>query len=67
MTHKPTVSIFSVPRINPGWLGSGHAEEISFVFGFPFMRVNQRMELSDPEKALSVKFMRFWTEFAKTG
>ncbi len=67
MIHRPSVSIFSTERINPGWLGCGHAEEISFVFGFPFMRVNNRMELNGPEKELSVKMMRFWTEFAKTG
>ncbi|XP_072039266.1 cholinesterase-like [Amphiura filiformis] len=69
MTHVPTVSIWSILSLNINivWLGSSHGEEISFVFGLPFMRVNNRLELSVPEKELSVKMMRFWTEFAKTG
>ncbi|XP_072038917.1 acetylcholinesterase-like isoform X2 [Amphiura filiformis] len=68
MTHTPTVSIYSLPNAtNPSWLGSGHSEDVPFVFGHPFMRVKKNMELSGPEKELSVKIMRFWTEFAKTG
>lgn len=67
MTHKPTVSIFSLPRVNPTWLAAGHAEDMSFVFGISFMEVNNRMELTGPEKAFSVQFMKFWTTFAKTG
>ncbi|XP_072039265.1 acetylcholinesterase-like [Amphiura filiformis] len=69
MTHVPTVSLWSTlnQTINPDWLGSGHIEEVQFVFGIPFTRVKKRMGLSGPEKEFSVKMMRFWTEFAKTG
>ncbi|XP_072034357.1 cholinesterase-like [Amphiura filiformis] len=65
MTHAPTVSIRWTPRGNPTWRGSGHSEDIQFVFGFPF--IEGKPELSGPEIDLSVKIMRFWTEFAKTG
>ncbi|XP_072038915.1 acetylcholinesterase-like [Amphiura filiformis] len=65
MTHDPTVSFYWNPIQNPTWIGACHSEEIQFVFGFPFMQ--GRPELSGPEKEFSVKIMRFWSEFAKTG
>ena len=51
------------------WLGAGHAEDLLFVFGTPFIEELRgiRNELTDEEKALSVKFMQFWTNFANTG
>ena len=66
-THRPTVSWVSTPQYNPIWLGAGHQEELTFVFGLPFLRINNRKELTDAEKEFSVKIMRFWTTFAKTG
>ena len=69
MTHVPSVSFFSVGEFGPGWVGAGHAEDIMYVFGLPFIPevAAARHELQDSEKALSVKFMEFWTNFAKTG
>ena len=69
MTHVPSVSHWSFGGIGPGWMGAGHSEDVPFVFGFPFIPELSaiRGDLRDDEKALSVKFMEFWTNFAKTG
>jgi len=69
MTHVPSVSYFSSGGVGPGWLGATHAEEIPFVFGFPFIPevAALRDEITDQEKAMTVKFMEFWTNFAKNG
>ena len=67
MTHKPTVSYYSFRGVNPGWLGAAHAEDLPFVFGAPFVPGNPSTNLTDAEKALSVKFMKLWTNFAKSG
>ncbi|XP_038079002.1 cholinesterase 1-like [Patiria miniata] len=69
MTHVPSVSYWNYGGFGPGWLLAGHAEDVQFVFGFPFIPAATalRGELQDDEKALSVKFMEFWTNFANTG
>lgn len=66
MTHIPTMSVFAGV---PGWLGAGHAEELQFVFGWG---LNQKLtpllrRQSDEEKEMTVQFMRYWTNFIKTG
>ncbi|XP_022105612.1 cholinesterase 1-like [Acanthaster planci] len=70
MTHVPSVSIFSFffgDSIQ--WLGSGHGEDIPFVFGSSLSPELGPLftALTDEERMLSVEFMRFWTTFAKTG
>ncbi|KAJ8036380.1 Cholinesterase [Holothuria leucospilota] len=69
MTQVPTWSIFEPNQTGPGYLGAGHAEDLQFVFGFPFIPevVEIYSPTPDEEKELSVKFMRFWTNFANTG
>ncbi|XP_022105591.1 acetylcholinesterase-1-like [Acanthaster planci] len=70
MTHVPSVSFFSLLfGASPRWLGSTHAEDLSFVFGLPFAPETEMLysNFTDDERALSVKFMKFWTTFAKTG
>ena len=71
MTHVPSVSFFSwsTGGAGPGWLGASHAEDIMFVFGVPFTPWIRTIlsNLPDEEMELSVKFMEFWTNFAKTG
>lgn len=55
---------------NTPWLGAGHAEETIFVWGLPFideLYYYRGHNLTDEENALSVKFMQFWTNFAKSG
>jgi carboxylesterase type B len=63
MTHVPSVSIYALYGGGPGWLGSTHAEDISFVFGLPFIFPS----FSDDDRVLSAEVMTFWTTFAKTG
>ncbi|XP_071788164.1 cholinesterase-like [Asterias amurensis] len=69
MTQVPTVSIYNVGGVQPGWLGATHTEDIPFVFGRVFDPELFYLSpfVPDPEKALSVKFMEYWTNFAKTG
>ncbi|XP_072171007.1 acetylcholinesterase-like [Diadema setosum] len=72
MTHEPTKSVFQYGDGYPStpWLGAGHAEELMFVFGMPFIDelYNIRAHnMTAEENALSVKFMEFWTNFAKSG
>ena len=70
MTHVTSVSYRDVAvGVGPGWMGAGHAEDVLYVFGVPFIpeAAIRRSELQDAEKALSVKFMEFWTNFANTG
>ncbi|XP_071477527.1 LOW QUALITY PROTEIN: cocaine esterase-like [Diadema antillarum] len=72
MTHEPTKSIFQVGDVYPStpWLGAGHSEDLTFVFGMPFIDELYNIKahnMTAEENALSVKFMEFWTNFAKSG
>lgn len=62
-------SIFEINGTGPGWLGAGHAEEIPFVFGYPFLPEldGYHGPMTDEEKELSVKLIKYWTHFAWTG
>ncbi|PIK57374.1 putative cholinesterase 1 [Apostichopus japonicus] len=68
-THVPEWSIFEINGTGPGWLGAGHAEEIPFVFGYPFLPEldGYHGPMTDEEKELSVKLIKYWTHFAWTG
>ena len=72
-THTPSVSGFAAANgtIGPsgGWLGAGHYEEVAFVFGYPFDLPRHLAGYSyiEEEKALSLRMMTYWTNFAKTG
>ncbi|XP_071950761.1 cholinesterase-like [Antedon mediterranea] len=67
MTHVPTVSVFFPYGFD--WLGAGHGEELQFVFGSSFVNssVYQIEQPSDADRHVSVEFLRYWTNFAKTG
>ncbi|XP_795830.2 cholinesterase 1 [Strongylocentrotus purpuratus] len=72
MTHAPSKSILAYGDQFPSspWLGAGHAEDLTFVWGQPFIDELYHIHghnLTDEENALSVKFMQFWTNFAKSG
>ncbi|XP_030856036.1 cholinesterase 1 [Strongylocentrotus purpuratus] len=73
MTHGPSAtSYFEIGEIIPftPWLDAGHAEDLIFVFGMPFIEQLAGIHghnLTDAEKAMSVQVMRYWTNFAKSG
>ncbi|XP_023220572.1 cholinesterase-like [Centruroides sculpturatus] len=46
------------------WMGVPHFEDVYFVFGKPFMTVN---DYSREEMEFSKKIIELWTSFAKTG
>ena len=48
----------------PKWMGVLHGDEIAFIFGEP---LNPTKRFSADDRKLSVKMMRYWANFAKTG
>ena len=48
----------------PSWTGAMHGYEIDHVFGLP---LDSTMNYTEPEKQLSERMVRYWTNFAKTG
>ncbi|XP_072028058.1 acetylcholinesterase-like [Amphiura filiformis] len=70
MTHVPTVSIYNILSLGPKWLGCTHAEDVQFVFGHAFIPGVQFYKPKlprDVEIELSVKLMKYWTNFAQHG
>ncbi len=70
MTHIPSVSIYNIFGLGPKWLGCTHAEDVPFVFGHAFIDGVQFYKPKlprDEEIMLSVKLMKYWTNFAKHG
>jgi len=67
MTHVPTSTYLGL-LTGTRWLGAGHAEEILFMFGAPFIGDLQYVfQFTDEERAFSAQMMRYWTNFARTG
>ncbi|XP_071499943.1 acetylcholinesterase-like [Diadema antillarum] len=72
MTHEPSKSFFQYGDSYPStpWLGAGHGEDLTFVFGIPFIDELYNIKghnMTEEENELSVKFMEFWTNFVKSG
>ncbi|XP_072048619.1 uncharacterized protein [Amphiura filiformis] len=68
-THVPSINFGESEYTGAGWLGAGHAEELAFVFGYPFYPpedFESRLYLEE-EMSLSKHMMKYWTNFAKTG
>ncbi|XP_038069714.1 cholinesterase 1-like [Patiria miniata] len=67
------VFMYQMTRANeasflPPWLGAMHGGDAWYMYGCPFSRECQPSpSQSSDDMALSVKFMEFWTTFAKTG
>ncbi|XP_016047862.2 carboxylesterase 5A [Erinaceus europaeus] len=53
----------------PAFVKADHTDEIRFVFGGAFLKGNVVMfeDATEEEKLLSMKMMRYWTNFARTG
>nr|XP_054751993.1 cholinesterase-like [Lytechinus pictus] len=72
-THAPYATSYAqVGDIVPftPWVNAGHAEELMFVFGMPFIEELADIHgnnMTDEERALSVKIMTMWSNFAKYG
>lgn len=62
-------SVGTINGISPTWLGAGHGEDLRFVFGYSFIPglSEFRGPMTAEEDELSVKVIRFWTNFARTG
>ncbi|XP_041473830.1 cholinesterase 1-like isoform X2 [Lytechinus variegatus] len=71
MSHVPSFSIWGSKY---DWLGATHVEDITYVFGAPFMghpddddwKMTGRFG-NDQEVEMSLQIMRYWSNFAKTG
>ncbi|XP_070550997.1 acetylcholinesterase-like [Ptychodera flava] len=61
MTHTPAQSLFKMK-----WLKATHAEDVPFVFGYHFDSA-MNWTMPDDEVTLTLKIMKYWTNFAKTG
>ncbi|XP_056384350.1 fatty acyl-CoA hydrolase precursor, medium chain-like [Hyla sarda] len=53
----------------PDFVKADHGDELSFVFGGPFLRDGEFFagHVTDEEKILSRTIMRYWANFARTG
>uniref|UniRef100_A0A1I7VPP9 Carboxylic ester hydrolase n=1 Tax=Loa loa TaxID=7209 RepID=A0A1I7VPP9_LOALO len=49
----------------PKWMGVVHGYEINFVFGEPLN--TKKFSYTKEEQELSMRFMRYWANFARTG
>ena len=65
MTHNPNWSIyFGLPT----WIGAAHFEDVPFVFAWGLNPTLDRVvDQTDEEKFMSIEFMRYWTNFVKSG
>ncbi|XP_072174373.1 acetylcholinesterase-like [Diadema setosum] len=65
MTHDPSWSIYGgIPK----WLGAAHAEDLQYVFAWglnPYIDI--LVGQTDEERLMSIEFMRYWTNFVKSG
>ncbi|XP_070551701.1 cholinesterase 1-like isoform X2 [Ptychodera flava] len=61
MTHIPSQSIFKIK-----WLKAMHGEDVPFVFGWHFDSA-MNWTMPDDDVTVTLKIMKYWTNFAKTG
>ncbi|XP_070546599.1 fatty acyl-CoA hydrolase precursor, medium chain-like [Ptychodera flava] len=61
MTHVPSKTLWPVK-----WIKATHAEDIPFVFGWHFVD-GLNWTISKEEVEMTLKVMKYWTNFAKTG
>jgi carboxylesterase type B len=49
------------------WMGVKHGDELEFTFGHPLNKLEGGHSYKEDERQLSLKIMKYFTEFAKTG
>lgn len=57
-------------REKPSWITAAHGDELPFVLGYPFMGTKDCLfpySFTDRDREVSMKVMKYWTNFAKTG
>jgi len=70
MSYAPAVSIYQLYNVTQArWLGATLEEDLLFTVGMAFVPelVAQGFNPPDRERELSVQFMKYWSNFAKTG
>nr|XP_054755646.1 cholinesterase 1-like [Lytechinus pictus] len=65
MTHDPSWSLFGgIPK----WMGAAHGEDIQYLFAWDLNPSYERVVgQTNEEKFMSVEFMRYWSNFVKSG
>ncbi|XP_070545945.1 acetylcholinesterase-like [Ptychodera flava] len=61
MTHVPSKSTWPFK-----WMKAAHAEDLQFVFGWHFVD-GMNWTMTKEEVEMTLKVMKYWTNFAKTG
>uniref|UniRef100_A0A8C6Z1J8 Carboxylesterase type B domain-containing protein n=1 Tax=Nothoprocta perdicaria TaxID=30464 RepID=A0A8C6Z1J8_NOTPE len=62
--HRPTLYWDN----KPDYVKADHGDEVSFVFGGPFLAGDIRLhEVTEEEKNLSRTLMKYWANFARNG
>ncbi|XP_070571153.1 cholinesterase 1-like [Ptychodera flava] len=60
-THQPSRSIYDI-----AWMKAAHGELQQYLFGFHLME-GWDWNITDEEAEMSLRIMKYWTNFAKTG
>ena len=63
LTHHSGVSR-SHKSHNESWIGTGHGDDLEYVFGAPF---SVPEKYTEQDRSFSLLIMNLWTNFAKTG
>ncbi|XP_070551639.1 acetylcholinesterase-like [Ptychodera flava] len=61
MTHSPANSVWRIK-----WMRAAHGDDLPFVFGWHFY-LGGEWTMPAEEVEMSLKIMKYWTNFAKTG
>ena len=65
MTHDPSWSVYGGI---PTWLGAAHMEDLQYVFAWGLSpSLSNFANQTAGEKSMSVEFMRYWSNFVKSG
>ncbi|XP_071941270.1 cholinesterase-like [Antedon mediterranea] len=66
-THIPSRRTLS-DAYRPEWIGTSHIDELPYVFGWYFnSEFETKFNQTEEEIMMSIKVMRYWTNFVKTG